>query len=166
MTTATPYAPGPEFQPPVPPTFELPDDYFEDENTVTLTGYLGRDREIKATRTRTFEVPEREHFGDDDFSFLLPPREVTAGGHEFVVLSLATHERVDGKWTTRWHRLVAWNTERPALHPARLCRKGDKVRITGRRDSFTYERDGETHTIHQIVLDDLTILKTKAPEVA
>jgi single-stranded DNA-binding protein len=128
--------------------------------TIELTGYLGRDREIRSTRTWTREVPGRQ-VSDDDYEYTVEPQQIEGGGREYTVLSLATHRKTAAGWETDWHRLVAWNTDRGALNTTCLCRKGDKVHVRGRQDEFT---TAEGRTIRQIVLDDLRILKPKVPE--
>jgi len=111
---------------------------------VTLTGYLGSDREIRlkpgATRTATFWNPAAECYEEHEVT--LPPRE-------YARLSLATHEWKGGRRTTTWHQLAVWNIERPEFFSVRLARKGDRVQVRGYHKSFT-GNDGRKHT-HFIV---------------
>jgi len=136
---------------------------------VTLTGYLGQDRQIRQTQERTYErwMPTTFdlHLEDKvqrDDVVLWDRGEHTVPAREYALLSLATHRFQDGAQVTTWHRIVAWNLDRHEHLPVRLCRKGDRVRITGRPSTFT-TADGRT--IDQIELDRLEILRGKAPEV-
>ena len=139
--------------------------------TITLTGFLGKDREIRETRERTYtrrEPATRLEFhcgGALRYEDVLPNRgdhEVTVPSRQYALLSLATHRWQGSEQTTTWHRIVAWNLDRLERMPVRLCRKGDRVRITGRPTSFT-TADGRT--IEQIELESLQILRSRAPEV-
>jgi single-stranded DNA-binding protein len=136
---------------------------------VTLTGYLGQDREIRATQERTctafvpttFEFHHADKIEHDEVDYL-EVGEHTIPSREYALLSLATHRWQDGAQITTWHRIIAWNLDRHEYQAVRLCRKGDRVRITGRPSTFT-TRDGRK--IDQIVLDNLEILRNKAPEI-
>lgn len=129
---------------------------------VILTGYLGRDREIRHTRSRTIERDGCQR-SDAEHEYVIPPSSFTTRSKEYIVLSVATHHGRNGKAFTKWHRLIVWNVDRAGiLHPARLCRKGTKVRVTGRSETFTTE-DGRT--IAQIVVTNLELLDLRAPEV-
>jgi single-stranded DNA-binding protein len=136
---------------------------------VTLTGYLGQDRQIRQTQERTYErwVPTTfdlhlEDKVERDDVVLWDRGEHTVPSREYALLSLATHRFQDGAQVTTWHRIVAWNPDRHEHLPVRLCRKGDRVRITGRPSTF---KTADGRTIDQIELDRLEILRGKAPEV-
>ena len=136
---------------------------------VTLTGYLGQNREIRATQERTctafvpttFELHHAAKIEHDEIDYL-EVGEHTIPSREYALLSLATHRWQDGAQITTWHRIIAWNLDRHEHLAVRLCRKGDRVRITGRPSTFT-TRDGRR--IDQLVLDNLEILRGKAPEI-
>lgn len=127
------------------------------KQNITIVGHVGRDREIRYTKVWTRTVRERV-VEDEDHFYTVPEHTVENGGNEFVVLSVAVNRNVRGGTRTEWHRVVAWNTDRCARHPARLCYKGDKVRIKGFIDEFQTV-DGTT--IQQIVVEDLELLKVK-----
>ena len=136
---------------------------------VTLTGYLGQDRQIRQTQERTYErwVPTTfdlhlEDKVERDDVVLWDRGEHTVPSREYALLSLATHRFQDGAQVTTWHRIVAFNLDRHEHLPVRLCRKGDRVRITGRPSTF---KTADGRTIDQIELDRLEILRGKAPEV-
>src|SRR5580693_576617 len=118
---------------------------------ITLIGYLGKNREIRQTRERV-----RTEAFYNSVAEMTERYDVTIRPRDFVVLSLATHERRE----PTWHRLVAWSPERNGLSNMRLARKGDKVQVTGRRESFTYTgADGIPRTIYQVVVETFRILK-------
>ena len=138
---------------------------------VTLTGFLGQDREIRETQERTYTRREPAtrlefHLADElQYEDVLEnegEHDITVGSREYALLSLATHRWQDGQQITSWHRIIAWNLDRHEHLPVRLCRKGDRVRITGRPTTFT---TGDGRTIEQIELDNLEILRNKAPEI-
>jgi len=137
---------------------------------ITLTGYLGRNRQIRETQERTVarrQPPTRLefHLGDfkryEDVLFDSAWHEDTIPSREYAVLSLATHQWKDGKDTTIWYRVIVWNSHRDHRN-VRLCRKGDRVKITGRQSSF---RTHDGRSIPQIELVNLETLKTKSPEI-
>lgn len=139
-------------------------------DTITLTGYLGKDPEIRETeeRTCTRQTPARalifEHAGArvpdrvDDIAEEPAEYDVTIPSREFAVLSLATHAWVGRDRITTWHRIVVWNVDRLEHLGVRIARKGSKVEITGRRTSFE-TRDGRT--LEQIELTCFRILRLK-----
>ena len=139
-------------------------------DTITLTGYLGKDPEIRETeeRTLTRQTPAQplvfEHAGlrtydrPDDIAEEPVEYDVTIPSREFAVLSLATHKWVGRERITTWHRVVVWNVERMSNIGVRIARKGSKVEINGHRTSFE-TRDG--HRLEQIELTSFRILELK-----
>jgi len=129
---------------------------------VILEGYIGRDREIRHTRSRTIEHDGCQR-SDAEHEYVIPPSSFTTRSKEYIVLSIATHHRNRRESFTKWHRLIVWNVDRAGiLHPARLCRKGTKVRVIGQRETFTTE-DGRT--VEQIIVQDLELLDLRSPEL-
>ena len=140
------------------------------QDTVTLTGYLGKDPEIRDTQEKTVTLTERpalivfEYDGktvldrEDDLMEQPAEYDVTYPSREYGVLSLATH-RWDGKRRiTSWHRVIVWNVERMEHRGVRIARKGSKVEITGRKTTFNTS-DGRS--LEQIELIRLRILELK-----
>lgn len=125
-------------------------------NTLTLTGLLGCDREIRWTeeravlRTRYNDVAEM----DEEYEVTIPARA-------YAVLSLATQQKVDGRWQTVWHRLLVWDVYQTlATVAVRIARKGDQVQATGRMETVTFPgRDGSGHCVTQLVVESLSILQ-------
>ena len=135
---------------------------------ITLTGYLGKDPEIRGTKERTYtwQTPARklifEHRGvqtldrDDDVAEAPVKYDVTVPSRDFAVLSLATHHWDGTKRITTWHRIVVWNVDRLEHIGVRIARKGSRVEITGRRTSFE-TREGQV--LEQIELTNFRILQ-------
>jgi len=120
----------------------------------TLTGWLGRDREVRYTQERTFEQEFHNELVEMD-----EVREVTISPREFLVLSLGVGKVGQRK---KWHRLVIWSPEQQGLDYVHLARKGDLVRITGRRETFRFTaKDGKKIVIRQIVVKTFKVLKLK-----
>jgi single-stranded DNA-binding protein len=136
------------------------------QQTVTLTGYLGNDPAIGETEPRTWtryttnccKLRLGDNVQPDDFALLDGEEDVTAPAREYAVLNLATHQQIAGRRRTTWHRIVVWNADRTEHRAVRLSRKGDQVRVTG-RPSWFKSRDGRK--VKQIQLDRLEILRSK-----
>jgi single-stranded DNA-binding protein len=127
-------------------------------SVLTLTGYLGADREIRSTRERSYTATRYESLIDEKIDY-----EVTVPSRDYIRFSLATHQRVHGTWQTVWHRVLCWNADRTANAAARLLRKGDKVRLTGYIEEYSYtDRDGNPRTARHLILQNLEILKIKS----
>ena len=139
-------------------------------DTLTLTGYLGKDPEIRDTQERTFtwQTPAQrlifEHAGvtiadrADDIAEEAAEYDVTVPSREYALFSLATHTWEGRERITTWHRVVVWNVGRLEHLGVRIARKGSRVEITGRRTSFE-TRDGRT--LEQIEASNLRILQLK-----
>jgi single-stranded DNA-binding protein len=121
--------------------------------SVTLTGYLGKDRENKTTATRTqirtftwhnpvIDGPEEREV------------EITRGGRDYLLLNLATHQGTGAKRSTVWHTLVVWHPEQSNVSGARLARKGDLITVTGRPETYRYtDANGEERALHRFVVE-------------
>ena len=85
---------------------------------------------------------------DADLSF-------TASGQAMAKVGLAENRRYqkDGEWVeeTCWHNLVVWG--QMGENFAQTCYKGTRVIAQGRLVNRTYEKDGETKYITEIVVD-------------
>ncbi|HEV7787246.1 MAG TPA: single-stranded DNA-binding protein [Thermoanaerobaculia bacterium] len=125
--------------------------------TVTLKGYLGKNREVLATRVRTFTG-----FSWNKAAELHDLYEGSTTSREFLRLSLATRTAAAAR--TTWHNLVVWNPERQEVRAARLARKGDFVEVTGRFESFRFKtEDDEEREIRQFVVETFRIARLKTP---
>ena len=140
------------------------------QDIVTLTGYLGRDPEIRQTREKIFtryQAPQPclfEYAGrtiaDAATDLLKEPVPVEAHYHcrDYAVLSLASHRWQGRRRITNWHRVIVWNVDRLEHLGVRIARKGSRVEITGRKTTFT-ARDGRQ--LQQIELSRLRILRLR-----
>ena len=138
--------------------------------TITLTGYLGKDPQIRETQERTYTQASQpqtlifEHAGRrvydraDDIAEEPAEYDVTVPSRAFAVLSLATHDWVGPERLTTWHRVVVWNVERLEFMGVRIARKGSKVELTGRLTAFE-TRDGRR--LEQVELSEFRILELK-----
>lgn len=101
-------------------------------NTITVTGRLGHNPEIRHTKT----------------------------GKAVCDLSLAVNERVRRgagfDLVTTWHRIVLWQG---LAEDARSLRKGSAIRVEGFQKSRTWEgRSGEKRTTVELMADNFTVL--------
>jgi single-strand DNA-binding protein len=95
-----------------------------------------------------------------------PEVKATANG-EMVIMSIGTtgqgyrdsetNERKDGK--TVWHRVVSFNPR--VVNFAKHLDKGEKVSVEGAMDNRSYEKDGATQYISEVVADTLSSLSVK-----
>jgi single-strand DNA-binding protein len=97
-------------------------------NIVILTGRLGADPEVKET----------------------------SQGGKFATLSLATNEKYkdkDGEYKekTQWHKITVWNSNL-AESLGKYIKKGDVVNVTGQIEYRSYETDGVTKYVTDIVV--------------
>jgi len=121
--------------------------------TSSLIGFLGKDREIRTTRERTYTktVHNKVIDGDEEIEVHVPSRT-------YMKLSLATHERSASGTVTRWHDMIVWNPSPEAS----LARKGDQIQVTGRREEYEFETaEGETRTGVHFVVESLRFLRRK-----
>lgn len=105
-------------------------------NKVTLLGNLGADPEIRTTPT----------------------------GAMVCTLNLATSDSYkdkDGNWqeSTDWHRVILW--DKLAEIANQYLRKGRKVYIEGRIKYRSYEKDGITRYMTEIVAQNLVLIDSQ-----
>jgi single-strand DNA-binding protein len=82
-------------------------------------------------------------------------------GNVVANFSVATSEKYTNKQgekveNTEWHRVVFWGDKAEVIE--KFLKKGDKVFIEGKITSRSYESDGITKYITEIVGRDITIL--------
>ena len=83
-----------------------------------------------------------------------PDMRVTAQGKSVCTLRVATSESYkdgSGEWReiTDWHNVVLWDWL--ADSAGKNCKKGSKVYIEGKLKTRSYERDGVTRYITEVV---------------
>lgn len=100
-------------------------------NKVILVGNVGRDPDVRETKT----------------------------GTKVVNLSLATNRRPygdDNVERTDWHRLTLWT--RLAEFAEKHLKKGDRIYVEGTLEYDSYERDGMTIPTADVVVRELVLL--------
>lgn len=130
--------------------------------TLTLTGYLGADREIRSTRQRTGTGSRYNPVIDDWEAY-----DYTTTSRSYARLSLAARKKTASGWETTWHQLVVWDADGMDRVNVRIARKGDRVRITGRPEVFTYtDEAGTERQLHRIIVDTFQLLQPKVTREA
>jgi single-stranded DNA-binding protein len=145
---------------PTPRTQEDTDMSTLPEGTTTLIGFLGKNRIERVTRDQTRTI----QFADPILDGELVEREITIPGRPYLKLSLATHEAQG----TRWHDLIVWSPDlRTNVRNAYLARTGDKVRVTGRFEDYSFTTEsGDTLSGSHFVVDDFHFERIKSRQVS
>jgi len=78
--------------------------------------------------------------------------------------SVATSERYkdkegNKKEETEWFNVVAYNQLATLFES--YVHKGDKIRVTGKVKTRTYEKDGVTHYVTEVIANELEFLSSK-----
>ena len=121
--------------------------------TTTLIGFLGKDRETRTTRERTYTktVHNKVIDGEEEIEVHVPART-------YMKLSLATHERTASGPVTRWNDLILWDPSPESFQ----ARKGDQIQVTGRREEYEFQTaEGDTRTGVHFVVQSLRFLRRK-----
>jgi single-strand DNA-binding protein len=89
-----------------------------------------------------------------------PELKYTAKGTAVINFSIATNRRIqseDGQYkdSPTFHNIVAWSKTAERL--AKVMSKGQKVYVEGRIDNRSYEKDGQTRYITEIVADNVIV---------
>lgn len=82
-----------------------------------------------------------------------PEMRHTTGGKNVATCSLAVNETRD---KTEWVNLVAW--EKTADILTQYAHKGDPIYVEGRMQARTYEKDGQTRYMTEVVVYNLLLL--------
>jgi hypothetical protein len=127
---------------------------------VTLTGYLGRNPEMRSTAERTYEA-----LFYNEVAEMHEPYQVHVPSREYLVLSLARHHGAEAIW----HRLVVWNGDQLCHRNIRFAGSGDLVEVVARPDSFKVGEPGSERVIQQFVVQSFRTLrrssKRRPPEI-
>ena len=114
--------------------------------TLTFSGCLGKDRDLRDTRPQIKVITVWNEVAEMDEEI-----EITVPSREYIRLSLAVRERGARGWQTRWVNLVVWDLHRTEVAGVRLSRMGDRVEITGTEETFTFTTEtGEEREFHYI----------------
>ena len=98
-----------------------------------------------------------------------PEVKQLTGGDSVATLSIATTERWKNKEgekqeETQWHRCVAWRKTAEIIE--KYVKKGDRIYIEGKLVHRSYEKDGETKYITEIVIRDMKMMGSKKDETS
>lgn len=94
-----------------------------------------------------------------------PSNKTTENDISVTNFSIATNETWVDKHTgkkqekTQWHRIVAFN--KLAEICAQYLKKGRLVYLEGKLQTRSYEKDGHTHYITEIMASDIKMLEPK-----
>lgn len=93
-----------------------------------------------------------------------PDFRTTPQGLQVCQFRVATNERLpdkSGGWRdeTEWHRVVVFGST--AEYASKVLRKGSKVCVEGRNKTRSYEKNGETHFITEIIARNIVFLDSK-----
>lgn len=117
--------------------------------TGTVFGNLGSDPKVFETKVSTYTF-----MGYDPILEEMVEREGTRPAGEFRTFSIAIQE--EGMEKPTWLQCVDWN------NLSKLCRKGDRVKLTGYLEDRTYtDKGGEEKTVKQLVVETLSIQSAK-----
>jgi len=96
-----------------------------------------------------------------------PELRFTPGGDPVCNLSVAVtpRKKVNDEWVdgeTTWFRVTAWG--RLAESCTECVQKGDAVVVRGKFRLSTYEKDGETRTMPEVIADTVGKIPKPAPK--
>ena len=89
-----------------------------------------------------------------------PEGWTTKGGTDIAKFSMATSRYVDGEERTDWHRIICFG--KTANNVLEYLRKGSQVAINGRLQTRTYDKDGETRYMTEVVANSVKFLSKKS----
>lgn len=130
----------------------------ETKNTLTvkLYGNLGGDPELRSTREQVITRSVYDALIDDAVE-----RDFHKPAREFRTFSLAVSAKDgEGQTITRWHRCIDWEGLTATY------RKGDRVALTGFFKTRTYQKDGETKQVRELVITGAKLERMKIREQA
>ncbi len=121
------------------------------QTAITLYGNVGGDPETRTIPGKQVTKQFYDPIIDD-----MVEREFTTPEREVRTFSIAVSKKDDdGNDVTRWIRCDDWN------RLSRLVGKGDRVKVKGHFRERTYQKDGETKTVRDFVVEDLKIERHK-----
>ncbi len=118
------------------------------KTTVTITGNLGADPQLRTLPARTYTTLVYDKIIDD-----MVEREVTFPAKEYRTFSVAV--RSHGEDKDRWVSCSDWD------NLSAICRKGDRVELKGTLHRREYEKDGQLKIFTELRISGLSIKKTK-----
>ena len=114
------------------------------QTAITLYGNVGGDPETRTIPGKQVTKQFYDPIIDD-----MVEREFTTPEREVRTFSIAVSKKdTEGNDVTRWIRCDDWN------RLSRLVGKGDRVKVKGHFRERTYQKDGETKTVRDFVVED------------
>ena len=89
-----------------------------------------------------------------------PETKYTTGGKTVTKFSLAVDSFSGKEKTTDWFNIVAW--DKLAENAGKFLTKGSKAAIVGRLSVRSYEKNGETKYVTEIVASQIEFLDSKS----
>lgn len=85
-----------------------------------------------------------------------PEARYTKDGKAVVTFSLATSEKWKDKTKVEWHKIVVFG--KLAEICEKYLKKGKQVYIEGRLQTRSWDKDGQTHYMTEIIADQMRML--------
>ena len=91
------------------------------------------------------------------------PDTVTTGtGKKVSKFSLATSKKINGESVTQWHNIVCW--EKLAEIVEKYIKKGSQIMVQGEIQYRSYEKDGQTRYMTEILANNIEMLGSSQSE--
>lgn len=89
-----------------------------------------------------------------------PELRTTESGKDVCTFSVATTERYGGEAHATWHNCVAWGQTAKMI--AEYLAKGREIAIEGRISNRSYDKDGQTKWVSEVIVDRFEFVGSKA----
>lgn len=90
-------------------------------------------------------------------------KETSSGGKTYVKFNVAVQRRFknpDGVYDTDFFNCIAWNSTADFL--GKYCKKGNKIALVGRMETFTYDdQQGNSKKGVRVVCDEVELAQRK-----
>jgi len=88
-----------------------------------------------------------------------PEMRYTPSGKPVTNMNVAINERFGDDERTTWMRVVAWNGTAEACN--KYLAKGSLVAVSGRLQTRSYEKDGQTVYVTEVVANNVSFLDSR-----
>lgn len=90
----------------------------------------------------------------------------STSGKTYAKISLAVQRKYKdeyGEYETDFFNCIAWNS--PAEFLAKYCKKGNKIAVVGRLETFTYgDKEGNKKTGMQVIVEEVELAQQRRDE--
>lgn len=83
-------------------------------------------------------------------------------GKSVANFSLATSEKYNNTESTEWHNIVIWGKLVPVVES--YVKKGDQIYLEGKKVTRSWDKDGDTRYVTEIVCNQMTMLGGKSQQ--